>query len=48
VFDLIWYQGVGHKEAAALLDISAKTVKRRWQAACLHLHEALHGELPSA
>jgi len=47
VFDLVWYQGVGHTEAAELLGISAKTVKRRWQSACLHLHEALHGELPT-
>lgn len=47
VFDLVWYQGVGHTEAAKVLDVSVKTVKRRWQAACLHLHEALHGELPS-
>ena len=48
VFDLVWYQGVGHTEAAELLDVSVKTVKRRWQAACLHLHDALHGELPGA
>jgi RNA polymerase sigma-70 factor (ECF subfamily) len=46
VFDLIWYQGLGHTEAAELLHVSARTVKRRWQAACLHLHDALHGELP--
>jgi RNA polymerase sigma-70 factor (ECF subfamily) len=46
VFDLVWYQGLGHTEAAALLGVSARTVKRRWQAACLRLHEALGGELP--
>jgi RNA polymerase sigma-70 factor (ECF subfamily) len=48
VFDLVWYQGLGHTEAAEVLQVSARTVKRRWQSACLHLHEALHGELPSA
>ena len=48
VFDLVWYQGVGHTEAAELLGVSPKTVKRRWQAACLRLHNALHGELPGA
>ena len=48
VFDLVWYQGVGHAEAAEILGVSAKTVKRRWQAACLRLHEALRGELPGA
>jgi RNA polymerase sigma-70 factor (ECF subfamily) len=48
VFELIWYQGLTHTEAAALLNVSAKTVKRRWQAACLRLHEALHGDLPGS
>ncbi len=46
VFDLLWYQGVTHVEAAAVLGVSAKTVKRRWQAACLKLHDALGGRLP--
>jgi RNA polymerase sigma-70 factor (ECF subfamily) len=46
VFDLLWYQGLKHTEAADLLGVSARTVKRRWQAACLRLHEALEGELP--
>jgi RNA polymerase sigma-70 factor (ECF subfamily) len=46
VFDLVWYQGLKQTEAAALLGVSARTVKRRWQAACLRLHEALRGELP--
>ena len=46
VFDLVWYQGLTHAEAAALLGVSTKTVQRRWQAGCLRLHDALHGELP--
>lgn len=46
VFELIWYQALAHAEVAALLDVSTKTVKRRWQAACLHLHDALGGNLP--
>jgi RNA polymerase sigma-70 factor (ECF subfamily) len=46
VFELVWYQGLPHTEAAALLNVSARTVKRRWQAACLRLHEALGGALP--
>lgn len=46
VFDLVWYQGLNHTEAAELLGVSVKTVKRRWQAACLRLHDALDGELP--
>jgi RNA polymerase sigma factor (sigma-70 family) len=46
VFDLVWYQGLGHTEAAAVLDIVPRTVKRRWQSACLKLHEALGDDLP--
>jgi RNA polymerase sigma-70 factor (ECF subfamily) len=45
-FDLVWYQGLTHAEAAAVLGVSTKTIQRRWQAACLKLHEALHGDLP--
>jgi RNA polymerase sigma-70 factor (ECF subfamily) len=46
VFDLVWYQGLQHTEAAVMLDVSARTVKRRWQSACLKLHAAMRGELP--
>jgi RNA polymerase sigma-70 factor (ECF subfamily) len=46
VYDLVYYQGLTHKEAAAVLNVSARTVTRRWQAACLKLHEALGGVLP--
>jgi RNA polymerase sigma-70 factor (ECF subfamily) len=46
VFDLLWYQGLPQAEAAGLLGVSERTVKRRWQAARLRLHEALRGEPP--
>lgn len=46
-FELIWYQGLKHAEAAALLDVSTKTIQRRWHSACLALHAALDGELPA-
>ncbi len=45
-FDLLWYQGLSQAEAAALLNVSERTIKRRWQSARLRLHEALHGEMP--
>jgi RNA polymerase sigma-70 factor (ECF subfamily) len=45
-FDLLWYQGLSQAEAASLLNVSERTIKRRWQSARLKLHEALHGELP--
>jgi len=39
VCELIWYQGVTQVEAAKLLEVSERTIKRRWQAARLRLHE---------
>ena len=46
VFDLLFYQGLPQAEAAAVLGVSERTVKRRWQSARLALHEALGGRLP--
>jgi RNA polymerase sigma factor (sigma-70 family) len=45
-FDLLYYQGLTQAEAAELLGVSERTVKRRWQAARLALHDALGGEIP--
>jgi len=33
VMDLLWYQGLTQEEAAAVLKVSDRTVKRRWQSA---------------
>jgi RNA polymerase sigma-70 factor (ECF subfamily) len=46
VFDLLWYQQLSQGEAAQLLNISERTVKRRWASARLKLHEALGGQSP--
>ncbi len=46
MFDLLWYHGLSQAEAAALLNVSVRTVKRRWHAARLRLAEVCHGELP--
>jgi RNA polymerase sigma factor (sigma-70 family) len=46
VFDLLWYQGLSQAEAAQMLEITERTVQRRWQAARLQLFDALHGDLP--
>jgi RNA polymerase sigma-70 factor (ECF subfamily) len=46
VFDLLWYQELSQAETAELLNISIRTVKRRWAAARLQLHEVLDGKLP--
>lgn len=46
VFELIWYQGLRQQEVAEVLETSVRTVKRRWQAARLRLHDQLQDSLP--
>lgn len=46
VFNLIWYHDVPQDEAAKLLNISKRTLERRWQSARLMLHKSLKGNLP--
>ncbi len=48
VVDLLYYQGLSQAEAAALLDVTVRTVQRRWHAALVHLHDSLHGQGPTA
>src|SRR5262245_16223458 len=45
VFSLAFYHGWPQARIAELLDVDVRTVRRRWQAACLRL-KALVGELP--
>ena len=46
VFSLLWYSGLSQEEASRALNISLRTLGRRWHQARLHLHSALHGERP--
>jgi RNA polymerase sigma-70 factor (ECF subfamily) len=46
VFELRWYQGLSVEEAAAVLGLSAPTVKRRWREARLTLAAFLEGGGP--
>jgi RNA polymerase sigma factor (sigma-70 family) len=46
VFDLLWYEGMTQPEAADVLGVSLKTVKRRWQAARLALRARLQASGP--
>jgi RNA polymerase sigma-70 factor (ECF subfamily) len=48
VFDLVWYHAHSQPEVAELLNISTRTVKRRWRSAQVLLHQTLHGQGPSA
>jgi RNA polymerase sigma factor (sigma-70 family) len=45
-FDLLFYQELSQAEAAALLEVSVRTIKRRWQAARLQLVQNLGGKMP--
>ena len=45
-FELIWYQGLSQSDAGEAVGVSARTIKRRWQAACLKLEAFLGGRLP--
>jgi RNA polymerase sigma-70 factor (ECF subfamily) len=44
-FDLLWYHGLSQEQAAAMLRVSVRTIKRRWRSARLRLHEALGADL---
>lgn len=46
VFDLLFYEGLEQLEAAALLGISERTIRRRWQQTRLELGRLLEGEWP--
>jgi RNA polymerase sigma factor (sigma-70 family) len=44
VVNLIYYEGLTQEEAAKVLGISFRTLKRRWQAAKVNLYEALKSD----
>jgi RNA polymerase sigma-70 factor (ECF subfamily) len=46
VFDLLYYGGLTQAEAAGVLGVSERTVKRRWAEARRMLFDALDGQLP--
>src|SRR5262249_48213550 len=48
VFDLLWYQGLTQPQAAAVLGVSDREVRRRWCAARRLLRQALPDELPDS
>jgi RNA polymerase sigma-70 factor (ECF subfamily) len=45
-FNLLWYHDLSQAEAAALLQVSERTIKRRWRSARLLLHRALRPDVP--
>lgn len=45
VFDLLWYQEVSQSEAASILEVSERTIQRRWRLARLSLQQSLESKL---
>ena len=43
VFDLLWYHELSQDEAAEILNVNVRTVRRRWRAARLALHDVIVG-----
>jgi len=46
IVDLLFYQEMPHAEAASLLGVDVRTIRRWWQSARIKLHEALNGRWP--
>lgn len=46
-FELLWYHELTQADAAEMLEVSRRTVIRRWQSACLRLHTAIADDAPS-
>ncbi len=44
VFDLLWYHDLKQEEAASVIGIDVRTVKRRWRRAKLALQKTIHDE----
>lgn len=42
IVDLLYYEGLNQEEAAEVLDVSLRTLKRRWQNAKVLLHKKLN------
>jgi RNA polymerase sigma-70 factor (ECF subfamily) len=48
VVHLLYYQELSQAEAAAVLNVTVRTVQRRWQAALLKLHAIFNGQWPES
>jgi RNA polymerase sigma-70 factor (ECF subfamily) len=46
VMGLAFYQGWTQAQIADLFHVNERTIRRRWQSACVRLHELVGGDLP--
>src|SRR5262245_45475901 len=44
VFQLLWYHGLSQAEVAVLLEVTDRTIRRRWRSARVRLYQALAGD----
>jgi len=47
VFSLVFYHGWTQPQIAELFTVNERTIRRRWQSACLELSRRLGGQLPA-
>jgi len=47
VVELLFYHGLSQDEAAHIMEVSVRTIKRYWRTARLALHEKLQGDFPN-
>lgn len=47
ITELLWYHAMSQEDAASLLNVDVRTVRRRWRAARMALHERMQGGLPN-
>lgn len=47
VFSLYFYHGWTHAQIAELFEVNERTIRRRWNAACVQLGRLVGGQLPS-
>ena len=47
VVGLLFYQGLPQADAAEVLNVTVRTIQRRWHAALIRLHRALKGDNPA-
>jgi RNA polymerase sigma-70 factor (ECF subfamily) len=44
VFNLLWYEQLTHEQAAEVLGVTTRTIRRRWQDARYRLYKVRIGE----
>lgn len=46
VFELTWYHGLTQQEISDILEVSSRTIRKRWRESCHLLYKRLQGQIP--